>query len=150
MQQCLVYGPCLINNCNATTFLVQPLVIMSIALVLSYLVTALLLFILWTILLATFGWSLGVRRLYVRVLLKIFKVKLKQILKVPCYQTFSTVQYARHVSSKHLKQKRNDFIIGAEPETEESEVEDDGDSGRAYHVISLTISKWQGSLIERG
>jgi len=83
---------------------------MSIALVLSYLVTALLLFILWTILLATFGWSLGVRRLYVRVLLKIFK-------------------YARHVSSKHLKQKRNDFIIGAEPETEESEVEDDGDSG---------------------
>ena len=40
----------------------------------SYVVSALFIFILSTVVLATFGWSLGVRRLYVRVLLKIFKV----------------------------------------------------------------------------
>ena len=44
-------------------------------LILSYIVPLLFMFVLATILLATFGWSLGVRRLYVRVLLKIFKVK---------------------------------------------------------------------------
>ena len=40
----------------------------------SYVVSALFIFLLSTVVLATFGWSLGVRRLYVRVLLKIFKV----------------------------------------------------------------------------
>jgi len=49
---------------------------------LGYLASFLLAFSLSTLVLATFGWSLGVRRLYVRVLLKIFR-------------------YARHVSSKH-------------------------------------------------
>ena len=44
-------------------------------LLLSYLLSALLAFILVTLVLATFGWSLGVRRLYVRVLLRIFKVR---------------------------------------------------------------------------
>ena len=48
---------------------------MTADLILSYIVSLLLMFVLATILLATFGWSLGVRRLYVRVLLKIFKVK---------------------------------------------------------------------------
>jgi len=76
----------------------------------SYVVSALFIFILSTVVLATFGWSLGVRRLYVRVLLKIFK-------------------YARHVSSKHLKEKRRGFVVGTEQETEESEVEDECDSG---------------------
>ena len=43
-------------------------------LLIYYLLSALAAFILGTLILATFGWSLGVRRLYVRVLLKIFKV----------------------------------------------------------------------------
>ena len=33
------------------------------------------------------------------------------------------------MSSKQLKQRRNDFILGSDPETEESDVEDDVDSG---------------------
>ena len=41
---------------------------------LGYLASFLLAFSLSTLVLATFGWSLGVRRLYVRVLLKIFRV----------------------------------------------------------------------------
>jgi len=77
---------------------------------LGWLTSFLLVFSLSTLVLATFGWSLGVRRLYVRVLLKIFR-------------------YARHVSSKHLKEKRNEFIVGGDPDTEESEIEEDGDSG---------------------
>ena len=47
-------------------------------LLIYYLMSALAAFILGTLILATFGWSLGVRRLYVRVLLKIFKVKYKE------------------------------------------------------------------------
>lgn len=83
---------------------------MTADLLLSYVVSLLLMFVLATIVLATFGWSLGVRRLYVRVLLKIFK-------------------YARYVSSKHLRDKKRQFILGSEAETEESEVDDDADSG---------------------
>ena len=41
---------------------------------LSWLLSALAVFTLSTLVLATFGWSLGVRRLYVRVLLRIFRV----------------------------------------------------------------------------
>ena len=41
---------------------------------LSYVLSALAVFTLSTLVLATFGWSLGVRRLYVRVLLRIFRV----------------------------------------------------------------------------
>ena len=52
---------------------------MFLSLLLSYLLSALAAFILGTLILATFGWSLGVRRLYVRVLLKIFKVKYKYL-----------------------------------------------------------------------
>ena len=33
------------------------------------------------------------------------------------------------MSSKHLRDKKRQFILGNEAETEESEVEDDGDSG---------------------
>ena len=47
---------------------------MILALIFSYVVSAILILLLSTVVLATFGWSLGVRRLYVRVLLKIFKV----------------------------------------------------------------------------
>ena len=47
------------------------------SLLISYLLSALLAFIISTLVLATFGWSLGVRRLYVRNLLKIFKVKIQ-------------------------------------------------------------------------
>ena len=42
----------------------------------SFLASFLLIFSLSTLVLATFGWSLGVRRLYVRVLLKIFRVRM--------------------------------------------------------------------------
>ena len=45
-----------------------------IATLLGWLASFLLFFSLSTLVLATFGWSLGVRRLYVRVLLKIFRV----------------------------------------------------------------------------
>jgi len=63
------------------------------SLLISYLLSALLAFILSTLVLASFGLSLGVRRLYVRILLKVFK-------------------YARRVSTKHLKERREQFHIG--------------------------------------
>ena len=61
---------------------------MTADLLLSYVVSLLLMFVLATIVLATFGWSLGVRRLYVRVLLKIFKVKLKISMLLFCCIVF--------------------------------------------------------------
>ena len=51
--------------------------------VLSWLLSALAVFTLSTLVLATFGWSLGVRRLYVRVLLRIFRVGKSQSLNWP-------------------------------------------------------------------
>jgi len=59
-------------------------------LLLSYLLSALLAFILVTLVLATFGWSLGVRRLYVRVLLRIFKVK--NLLDRNCFNPLDLVR----------------------------------------------------------
>ena len=47
---------------------------MLVWVLLSYVLSALAVFTLSTLVLATFGWSLGVRRLYVRVLLRIFRV----------------------------------------------------------------------------
>ena len=47
---------------------------MLVWVLLSWLLSALAVFTLSTLVLATFGWSLGVRRLYVRVLLRIFRV----------------------------------------------------------------------------
>lgn len=80
---------------------------MSGSQLLFYLLSALLAFITVTLVLATFGWSLGVRRLYVRVLLRIFK-------------------YARRVSSKHLQESRGDFHIG---DSDYESDRDEGDSG---------------------
>ena len=59
-------------------------------LLLSYLLSALLAFILVTLVLATFGWSLGVRRLYVRVLLRIFKVR--NLLDRNCFNPLDLVR----------------------------------------------------------
>jgi len=72
----------------------------------QWVLPTLLLFILSTLVLASFGKSLGVRRVYVKVLLKIF-------------------QYARRVSTDHLKERKSRFLLG----DENLDSEDDADSG---------------------
>jgi len=71
----------------------------------QWVLPTLLLFILSTLVLASFGKSLGVRRVYVKVLLKIF-------------------QYARRVSTDHLKERKSGFLLG----DENLDSEDDADS----------------------
>jgi len=80
---------------------------------------AFMLFIISTLVLAAFGKSLGIRRIYVRVLLQIF-------------------QYARHVSTVHLNSRKSEFLLGEE----DSDSEDDADSGFSPSpAMKLCISK---------
>jgi len=72
----------------------------------QWVLPTLLLFIISTLVLASFGKSLGVRRVYVKVLLKIF-------------------QYARRVSTDHLNERKSEFLLG----DEDLDSEDDADSG---------------------
>jgi len=73
-------------------------------LIFQWILPAFLLFIIITFVLATFGLSLGIRRIYVRVLLRIF-------------------QYARHVSTAHQNMRNSEYILG-----DDSDSEDDTDS----------------------
>jgi len=80
---------------------------------------AFMLFIISTLVLAAFGKSLGIRRIYVRVLLQIF-------------------QYARHVSTAHQIKRKSEFLLGEE----DSDSEDDADSGFSPSpAMKLSISK---------
>jgi len=88
-----------------------------------WILPSLLLFILTTFVLAAFGRSLGVRRLYVRVLLKIF-------------------QYARHVSTEHQNERKSEFRVGEE----ESDTDDDADSGFSPSpALKLSLSESSNS-----
>eukprot|EP00092_Neocalanus_flemingeri_P018718 GFUD01020273.1.p1 GENE.GFUD01020273.1~~GFUD01020273.1.p1 ORF type:complete len:567 (-),score=108.27 GFUD01020273.1:358-2058(-) len=75
-------------------------------LVYQWIFPAFLLFIISTLVLAAFGRSLGIRRIYVKALLKIF-------------------QDAGHVSSGQQDERRSDFMFGDE---EDSDTDDDANS----------------------
>jgi len=84
----------------------------------QWILPALLLFIVSTLVLASFGKSLGVRRIYVKVLLKIF-------------------QYVRRVSTDHLHERKSEFVIGEAY----LDSEDDADSGFSPSpAMKLSIS----------
>lgn len=89
----------------------------------QWVLPTLLLFVISTLILASFGKSLGVRRVYVKVLLKIF-------------------QYARRVSTDHLNERKSEFLLGEEDHLHPDSEDDDADSGFSPSpAIKLSISK---------
>merc|ERR1719249_304069 len=94
----------------------------------SIILPASLIFVFSTVVLALFGRSLGVRRLYVRVLLAIF-------------------QYARRVARQHARKHQRNFTIGCEGEETEGEEEADVSISSTPSTISLP-SSWTPSPIE--
>jgi len=97
-------------------------------LLISIILPASLIFVFSTIVLALFGRSLGVRRLYVRVLLAIF-------------------QYARRVARQHARKHQRNFTIGCEGEETEGEEEADVSVSSTPSTNSLP-SSWTPSPTE--
>jgi len=94
---------------------------------LSIVLPASVIFVFSTIVLALFGRSLGVRRLYVRVLLGIF-------------------QYARRVARQHSHKHQRSFTIGSEGE--ETEAEEDADVSISSTPSTTSFPSWTPSPCE--
>jgi glycerol-3-phosphate O-acyltransferase 3/4 len=94
-------------------------------LLISIVLPASIIFVFSTVVLALFGRSLGVRRLYVRVLLGIF-------------------QYARRVARQHARNHQRNFTIGSEGEETEGEEEVDVSISSSPSTNSLP-SSWTPS-----
>ena len=100
-----------------------------------------------TLVLASFGKSLGIRNLYVKVLLRIFEVDL--ISTSPYLRISHPTQYARTSSSSTRAVAGNQFVIGdSEDEDEEEEEGEDMDHvdilimscHQAYHQIMTRLA----------
>ena len=74
-----------------------------------------------TLVLASFGKSLGIRNLYVKLLLYIFEVKQRQRIQVRIIKSY-IIKYARRISNTR-EVSDNKFVIGDSDDDDEEEVE---------------------------
>ena len=90
-----------------------------------------------TLVLASFGKSLGIRNLYVKVLLRIFEViSTIQILDLRIYSSPTMLtQYARTSSSSTRAVAGNQFVIG---DSEDEEEEEEGEGMDHVDIVNLS------------